>query len=265
MIEEQAAEWTAAARPGQRIGHAVEVHARIGSTNDQARKLLERPGGEGTFVVAEIQDAGRGRRGRAWVSPPGVNLTASVGLRPRVAARDAWQLSLAVALAARDACLPHAPVSLKWPNDLVGPGEAKLGGILIETVLDGEALVSAVVGLGINVNWRRAEMPSELAGAATSLRELSGTLLDRAALLSHLAEALEHRIAAVEAGLSPVEAYRAACSTLGALVTVETPEGPVTGRARAIDDHGALLVEGPHGTTRVPSGELLRLRPAAVA
>src|SRR5918996_5282301 len=111
--------WTAAADPDRRIGHAVEFVPVIGSTNDRARALLDEPGGEGTVVVADLQTAGRGRLGRSWQSPPGRNLTLSIGLRPRVTAADAWLLSAAAALAVLDAAAPYAALSLKWPNDLV--------------------------------------------------------------------------------------------------------------------------------------------------
>src|SRR5687768_4088423 len=96
--------WEAASRPMRRIGHTIEAHASIGSTNDRARDLLALPDGDGHVVVAEEQTAGRGRRGREWVSPPGLNLLVSVALRPDLAAQDAWQLGLAAALAAADAC-----------------------------------------------------------------------------------------------------------------------------------------------------------------
>jgi BirA family biotin operon repressor/biotin-[acetyl-CoA-carboxylase] ligase len=182
-----------------------------------------------------------------------------------VAAAKAWQLGLAVALAARDACLPFAPVALKWPNDLVDASGAKLGGLLIETILDGEGIDSAVIGVGINVNWDRAEMPAELAATATSLRELGGSPVDRVALLGSLAAALERRISDVEGGRAPLDEYRAACSTLGAMVTVETAGGIVTGRALAIEDGGVLVLEGAGGIVRIANGELVRLVPGAAA
>jgi BirA family biotin operon repressor/biotin-[acetyl-CoA-carboxylase] ligase len=254
-----------ARRPGARIGHAVEAHATIGSTNDRARQLLDAPGGEGTLVVAETQSAGRGRRGRSWTSPPGRNLTVSVPLRPRLSATDAWQLGLAVALAVRTACAAAAPTALKWPNDLVAADGRKLGGILVETVLEGERLAGAIVGVGINVNWRREEMPPELSGAATSLAELAGVPLDRVAFLARLAAALEAELDAIETGRSPLEAYRAACSTIGALVEVETPDGPVAGRATTVDPGGALVVATDRGRVALTSGEVVRVRPAVTA
>ena len=244
----------------RRIGHTVEAHGSIGSTNDRARALLDAPDGDGRVVVAEEQTAGRGRRGRQWVSPPGLNLLASVAVRPRLAAADAWQLGLAVALAAADACAAAAPVTLKWPNDLVAASDGrKVGGLLIETVAEGDRLSGAVVGIGINANWLQASMPAELRGTATSLADLGGAPVDRVALLRRLLDALEAEIGAIEAGHSPLERYRARCSTLGRDVSVATADRTITGRAVDLDRAGALVVEADDGRHVIASGDVVRV------
>jgi BirA family transcriptional regulator, biotin operon repressor / biotin---[acetyl-CoA-carboxylase] ligase len=270
MIEPSAAAtagtWEAASRPMRRVGHAIEVHDSIGSTNDRARDLLAAPDGDGRVVVAEEQTAGRGRRGRDWLSPPGLNLLVSVALRPRLAAVDAWQLGLAAALAASDACAGLAPVALKWPNDLVGGGDArKLGGLLVETMADGDRLSGAVVGVGINANWRRAAMPADLRGTATSLADLAGAPVDRVVLLGRLLAALEAELEAIEAGRSPLERYRARCSTLGRAVTVATADRTIIGRAVDLDPAGALVVEAGDGRHVISSGEVVRVAPGSGA
>lgn len=256
--------WQAAAHPGRRIGHAVEAHDQIGSTNDRARAVLDE-GDEGIAVVAEEQLAGRGRRGRTWSSPPGVNLAVSVGLRPRLAAVDAWQLGQAVALAAREACLPVAPVELKWPNDVVGADGRKVGGILVETALHGDRLAFAILGIGLNVNWAREAMPEVIRETATSLGELAGAPVDRVALLDRLLAALEAEVAAIELGRSPLERYRAACRTLGAEVVVATDGTELVGRAVDLDATGALVVATAEGRRTVASGDVVRVRPAVPA
>ena len=258
-------DWQRADRPRRRIGRGVEAHASIGSTNDRARALLHEPGGEGRAIVAEEQTAGRGRRGRTWVSPPGRNLTLSVAVRPRVAATDAWQLALAAALAARSACAALAPVALKWPNDVVSDDGAKVGGLLLETTIDGERVTSAVIGIGLNVNWPRAEMPPEIASGATSIGELAGVPIDRVDLLASLLDALDAELVAVEAGRSPVARYREVCATLGTEVGVDTAAGRVVGRAIAIDDLGALVLETTAGRMELASGEIVRIRSEAPA
>ena len=239
------------ARPGRRVGHRVEWHASICSTNDRARALLAEPDGPGTAVVADQQLAGRGRRDRRWTSPPGLNLMVSVGLRPRITAADAWMLGQAVALAARGACAADAVVGLKWPNDLVSADGRKLGGMLLETTIHEEKLTTAVIGIGINVNWRVADMPSELAGRD----------VDRRALLERLLSGLDAEIGAIEAGVAPLDRYRAACTTIGQRVAVDLGTRTVMGLAAGLDGRGGLVLETDGGPLTVTSGEVVRTRP----
>ena len=251
--------WTDAVDPGRRIGHTLEFVPVIDSTNDRARELLGQPRGEGTVVVADLQRAGRGRHGRSWQSPSGRNLTMSVGLRPRLTAGRAWLLSATAALAVLDAARPHARLSVKWPNDLVAADGRKVAGILVETSMDGERLRDAVIGIGVNVNWRRDEMPDELATAATSLADLAGHEVHRVELLASLLAHLDAGLAAAETGDSPVERYRRECVTIGHDVTVQAPDGPIDGRAVAIDDLGGLVVETAIGPVTVTSGDVVRV------
>ena len=257
------ADWSAVVRPRARIGHTLEVHDSIGSTNDRARELLFEAGGDGGVVLAELQTAGRGRRGRTWISPAGLNLTLSVALRPALAAADAWQLGLATALATLKACRAVSPpdaLGLKWPNDVVAAGERKVAGLLLETVLSGERLTGAVLGIGINANWQPSDMPDEVGRTATSLAALAGADVDRVALLDRLLDSLDDEIVAVEAGRSPLARYRAACVTIGRDVMVETATGNVEGRAVGLDASGCLLVETSAGQVALSSGEVASVR-----
>lgn len=238
----------------------MEVHETIGSTNDRARELL-RSGDEGVAVVAELQTAGRGRRGRTWTSPPGRNLTVSVAYRPMLAAADAWQVACAVAVAACEACRTVADVRLKWPNDLVVEDGRKLGGILVETAIDGDRLADAVIGIGINVNWPREEMPAEIERATTSLLDASGRRVGRAELLTALLGALDDGLAAIEQRSSPLERYRELCTTIGADVTVDLGDRTLHGTAVGLDAQAGLVVVTERGQVAVTSGEVVRVRP----
>jgi BirA family transcriptional regulator, biotin operon repressor / biotin---[acetyl-CoA-carboxylase] ligase len=249
--------WDAAADARRRVGHAIEFVPVIGSTNDRARALLAETGGEGTVVVADLQTEGRGRLGRIWQSPSGLNLTLSVGLRPRLAAADAWMLSATAALAVLDATRRHASLVVKWPNDILAPDGGKVAGILIETSIDGERVRDATVGIGLNVNWLRHEMPADLASGATSLADLAGERLDRVALLGSLLDHLDAGVAALEAGSTPLARYRRACVTLGREVAVETSSGRIEGQAVGLDDHGGLIVETSDGPVTVTSGDVV--------
>jgi BirA family transcriptional regulator, biotin operon repressor / biotin---[acetyl-CoA-carboxylase] ligase len=246
------------------VGHLVESHDRIGSTSDRSRELLEE-GAEGVAVVAEEQTSGRGRRGRTWSSPAGANLLVSVGLRPRLAADAAWAIGPAAALAAQSACQPVAPVALKWPNDVVDGDGRKLGGILVETAIEADRVRHAVLGFGINVNWERSDMPVELRSTATSLRAVGGRPVDRAELLRRLLESLETELDAIEAGRSPLGRYAAACTTIGARVRLETPDGELDGTVIGLAERGELVLETADGIRTVTSGEVVRVRPAVLA
>jgi BirA family biotin operon repressor/biotin-[acetyl-CoA-carboxylase] ligase len=256
-------DWSAAVRARARIGHTLEVHESIGSTNDRARELLSEVGGDGGVVLAEAQTAGRGRRGRTWLSPSALNLTLSVALRPALAAADGWQLGLATALATLDACRSAVPASglgLKWPNDVVADDGRKVAGLLLETVTSGDRLSGAVLGIGINVNWLPSDMPADIARHATSLSSLAGAEVDRVALLDRLLDSLDDELVRVEAGRSPLARYRAACVTLGREVTVDTASGVVEGTAVDLDGTGSLVLETETGRIALSAGEVATVR-----
>jgi BirA family biotin operon repressor/biotin-[acetyl-CoA-carboxylase] ligase len=253
------ASWSMAADPSRRIGRAVEYHAEIGSTNDRAREALHQPGGNGLAVVADLQTAGRGRRGRSWASPAGVNLIVSVGLRPRLEPAGAGLLGIVAALAVRDACaaeLPGVELRVKWPNDVVAADGLKLAGLLVETSMEDGRLSDAVIGTGINVNWRRAEMPADVAVRATSLLELGGTVVDRVALLSRLLDALDAEMEALERGESPVARLAAVSALDGRQVTVDLGSERLDGRAAGISEEGLLLLDTELGRVALAIGEV---------
>lgn len=237
----------------------VEHHAEIGSTNDRAREALSAPGGNGLAVVADRQIAGRGRMGRAWLSPAGANLLVSVGLQLDLPVERAWWLGAASALAVRAAASPWVELHIRWPNDLVTGEGLKVAGLLTETQIEGERLVSVVLGMGINVNWARSAMPADIAPGATSLGEEAGALIDRVALLGTLLEALDEEVGAVESGISPLARFQAASWLTGQSIEVETPAGRLTGVAGPVADTGGLLLTGPAFQTTVSVGEVIRV------
>jgi BirA family biotin operon repressor/biotin-[acetyl-CoA-carboxylase] ligase len=252
--------WTDAADPARRIGRAVEFHAEIGSTNDRARELVE-DGESGLAVVTDLQTAGRGRQGRTWVSPSGVNLMVSVGIRPSLAARDAGLLGAAVAVAVADACRSWADLRVRWPNDLVTDDGAKVAGLLLETAIAGDEIAQAVIGIGINVNWPRSEMPEEIRPSATSLRELAGAPVDRVTLLRDLLDALDAGIARLETGHSPVERLRELSWLDGRDLEIDTGDGLVSGTGAGVADDGSLLLDTAAGRLALAHGEVQRVRP----
>jgi BirA family biotin operon repressor/biotin-[acetyl-CoA-carboxylase] ligase len=251
------------------VGRALEVHGVVESTNDLALRAGDRGEPEGLCVVADRQAAGRGRRGRSWVSPPGLGLYTSILLRPRVPAGQAALLTLAAGLAAADAVHEAAGVAarLKWPNDVLLDGR-KAVGILTEGATVGGAVAHIVVGIGINVNHGPEDFPPDLRTQATSLFLATGTYTDRAALAARLFDAMDRWYGALCNRESDriVAAARSSSAILGRPICVMTGEDTWDGVAVDLDADGALLVRDASGTIRrlvseevsirVPSAEL---------
>jgi BirA family biotin operon repressor/biotin-[acetyl-CoA-carboxylase] ligase len=235
----------------------VRRHADIDSTNREAADLARAGAPEGVVVVAEHQTAGRGRLGRAWEAPPGSSLLVSVLLRPALDPARVHLASIAVALAAADACAEVAGVApaLKWPNDLM-VDDRKLAGILAEVGFDRDAPAWVVVGIGVNVNWP-AELPPELADTATSANHVVGHEIDRERLFEVLLARLADRYAALD---SVAAEYRERCATIGRDVRVELPDGHLTGRAVDVDDDGHLVVDTCTGVRTVTAGDVVHVR-----
>ncbi len=260
------ASWSAAADPTRRIGRTVEFHSEIDSTNDRAREALDSGVGDGLAVVADLQTAGRGRRGRTWTSPSGVNLMLSVAIRPRIEAADAGLLGIAAALAVRDACAalaPRADLRVRWPNDVVAADGRKLAGLLVETAIEDGRLAEAVIGIGINVNWSVADMPEDVRGRATSLLELAANPVDRVTLLSGVLDAMDTEVAALERGESPVSRLAAVSALDGRHVTVDLGPDRLAGTAVGLSEQGLLLLDTDAGRVALAVGEVVSVRDAS--
>jgi BirA family biotin operon repressor/biotin-[acetyl-CoA-carboxylase] ligase len=239
-----------------RFLEAVEYYSTVGSTNDVALSRL--PSGEHEYrvIVADAQTLGRGRRGRAWFSPPGAGLYVSTILLP-ARARDGERATLLTTIAAGVALVEGVAratgltPALKWPNDLY-VGRRKLAGILAEG-----AGGAVVLGYGINVGV--ASFPRELADGVTSIESELGRAVDRPRVLVETLAALAARYADLLAGRFDVilDAWRAqAPGCHGARVSWTTPEGAHTGITTGIDDQGALLVKTERRVERIVAGAL---------
>lgn len=233
------------------------------STNEDARRYADAGAAHGTVVAAGMQRAGRGRRGRTWISPAWENLYFTLLLRPDFLPEKASMLTLVTALAAAEA-IAHKTgleIGIKWPNDLVCGGK-KLCGILTEMRLDsrGEkpAIRDVIVGVGVNVN--QTVFAPELRERAVSLRLLSGRSWETDILLIEILKQFEEGYAAFcrQGDLSGLKAaYEARLVNRDRQVRVEDGKAPFTGVARGISETGELLVQCPDGTLeKVYAGEV---------
>ena len=305
--------------PG-RIGWRVHYYDEVDSTQRIAAEFANQGAAQGTVVIAELQNAGRGRMGRQWHSPPGVNLYATIILRPAMPLNEVPRLSLVAGVAAAEALetVAVAPgrVVLKWPNDVWlrtgdvngGAGDAtarasgltagasdltpnplskgkgdltagasdltpdpfpkgrgskivwrKAGGIIAEAVTDGsQRLQCVLLGIGLNLNLAREQVPSELRDKATSVLIATGRRCDRIALAGALFKRLDTRYMETETrGFGVIRPLWEHFSALtGRSVVVVDTGARIAGVVKGIDADGALLLETTGRTIRILTGDV---------
>jgi BirA family biotin operon repressor/biotin-[acetyl-CoA-carboxylase] ligase len=248
---------------------ALQVVASTGSTNADLLAEAREGAADRTVLIADTQTAGRGRRDREWVSPPGSGLYLSVLLRPTtVPAARLGTLGMVAGLALMHlANEAGVTATLKWPNDLL-IGDAKCAGVLSEAAPDGTTQ-AAVVGIGINVKPLGPDVPAGPGGlAATSLAENGADNTHRGRLAAIWLRAfveLEQtwRLSDGDVQRSGVlTGYRESCGTVGRQVRAELPDGTArTGEAVEIDAGGQLLIKTEDGTvSSVSAGDVVHLR-----
>jgi BirA family biotin operon repressor/biotin-[acetyl-CoA-carboxylase] ligase len=243
------------------MGRSMHCYDELPSTQGVARDLAASGCPEGTVVLAEKQTRGRGRIGRSWSSLPG-SVAMSVVLRPAIQpeAASAFPLLAGVAAAGCVEGLTGLRPGLKWPNDLLAGGR-KVAGILAELSAELDRINHLVLGIGINVNAQRSQIPP----GASSLRAECGFMVSRVELVRSMLSELERIYETfLRQGFDPVRQAWTRCSvTLGARVRVRWTHEEIEGTALDIDGRGALIVEADDGTrARVTAGDVrLRHRP----
>jgi BirA family biotin operon repressor/biotin-[acetyl-CoA-carboxylase] ligase len=244
-------------------GFALVALISTESTNEEAKRCAESPNAapDGLVVWALEQRAGKGRRGRGWVSPPG-NLYSSILLRPGRPLREITGLGFAAALAIRDSLLEWGgrDVLLKWPNDVL-LGERKIAGVLLESRADGSEKIPewVVVGAGVNL----ASHPGGTEFPATSLAaERHSPPAPAQALETYVAAFARWRARWLDGGLSAVlEPYRRHLRGVGAPVSVRIEGETVRGIFDALEDDGTLALRLPDGPIRrISAGDVFFAR-----
>lgn len=226
---------------------------------DLAAQAAASGAAEGLVIVAGTQTAGRGRRGRPWVSPPGAGLYLSLLLRPTAAAIRV--LTLGAGVGVRDGIrrATGLETTLKWPNDVLAGGR-KISGVLAEGHALGTARQAVVLGIGLNL--RPAACPPDLAGVATSLEAELGRPVDDEAVLTAVLAAVGEVYEDLSGGRADdiLRRWReAAPGAVGSVVEWDGPDGLRTGLTDGIDDDGALRVRTADGAVTLSAGEV-RLR-----
>jgi BirA family biotin operon repressor/biotin-[acetyl-CoA-carboxylase] ligase len=245
-------------RKTQWAGSEILYFPVIDSTNTKAKQLGEEGYPNGTLVVAEQQDAGRGRRGRSFESPRGSGIFMTLLLKPDLNPNNASMITLVAALAVSKAITNQTgrPAGIKWPNDIVMNGK-KAVGILTEMSAQFDYVNHIVVGIGINVH--NESFPEELKDIATSLYMETGEHYNRAAMIEEVLEQFEYyyEIFLKTEDLSGlVNEYNAHLLNMHQIVKVLDPREPFEGKAMGITARGELIVDTWESRKLVSAGEV---------
>jgi BirA family biotin operon repressor/biotin-[acetyl-CoA-carboxylase] ligase len=241
-----------------RFGRPLHTYGSLGSTNEVAMLLAESGASEGTLVTAEEQTRGKGRQGRVWHSPRGAGIWMSLVLRPEMKPDRAAGLPLLGALAVTAAIRTHTgvPAAIKWPNDVTVDG-LKLAGVLGESVVEGGAVRYAFIGIGINVNLERDELPEDLQQTASSLLLATGRPWRRVELAACVLREFEDRYVAYAAGDSDrlLEDLREYSGLIGRTVRLDQNGQAVAGTVVDLGPDGTLHMTTAAGSRSFRVGE----------
>ncbi|HEY8927601.1 MAG TPA: biotin--[acetyl-CoA-carboxylase] ligase [Mucilaginibacter sp.] len=228
------------------VGQNFITIPQVDSTNNYLKELASnsKPVMEGTVIMAENQFAGRGQQQNGWHAEPGKNLTFSLLLKPHfLAITDQFDLVRAVSLGVYDALEPLLgnELKIKWPNDIYYSGQ-KLGGMLIENMIQGGQIKNAIVGIGLNINQEK--FPEHLPNAL-SVKQILHRDYDLKALLSEICRHIEAWYLNLKAGkISLVRnTYLSRLYWLNEKKVFRSKEGEFAGTIKGVRDNGILVVE----------------------
>lgn len=231
----------------------------VDSTNYHALEMCRKENvSEGTVILAHHQPNGRGQRGRFWQSEPGKNLLCSIILKPVfMNVQEQFCLNKAIALSVRNAVntlFPSTNSQIKWPNDIM-VNERKLAGILIENILSGRQIVSAVAGIGLNINQ---EVFPEDAGNPVSLKLLLNQTIDIRCVLEEILNHFEPEYLRFKSGkYGDIHARFDEALWRRGQETKYTMDGKTfIGKIHSVDENGCLLMETPEGVRAYMNGEI---------
>ncbi len=231
------------------VGKRLIFFQEIPSTMDEASRLAQEGADEGTVVVAGTQTAGRGRQGRNWLSRQG-NLYLSIIFRPTLEVLPMLSILAGVAAVRAIRKTTRLEPGIKWPNDIMLGGK-KTGGILVESVVQGDQVSHAILGIGLNVGLD-AQNEGEIANLATAINLEAGRTVPPEDLLRQLLHDLDNLYVQATHGGSPLPEWEALLETLGQPIHATWRNEVFTGLAEGIDNLGNLQL-------RLEDGQLMTL------
>jgi len=242
---------------------AQNIHAfwSVGSTNEFALRMAQLGDPEGTLVIAEKQEHGRGRMLRSWDSPLAKGLWFSVILRPQLSSSQAGLLPYIAGVSVAEAVEAQLGLhpDLKWPNDLLVGGK-KFCGILSEVEFENGKIKFIVLGIGVNVNHLAGDFSRQIRDGATSLRLAAETRIDRADLLAAILSKLEQNYERVKTeGFDDLlHRWKTRCSNFKKNVALKQDQTTIEGTFVDIDHEGCLLLKTGSGETKkISAGDVI--------
>jgi BirA family biotin operon repressor/biotin-[acetyl-CoA-carboxylase] ligase len=232
---------------GEIVGNEIVFFSSIVSTNQKAREIgIERDNCDGIIVIADSQTGGRGRLGRNWISPPGVNLYFTILLNPPFPPKEASIMTLTAAVAVVSAIRNNTGLmaEIKWPNDIYVNGK-KAGGILTEMKTAGNRVRFLAVGIGVNVNMPLNLLDSNIRPFSTSLKAEKGEPVNRMGLLKEILQEMEKQYKILLAGNKEalISKWLEMNSTVGRNIRVQIRDRTISGMAEGINQEGGLIIK----------------------
>lgn len=238
----------------QFIGHRVIYYPRLTSTMDIAKQEALRGAVAGTVVIADEQTAGKGRMNRVWLSPRG-SIALSIILYPAVFYLPYLIMLSSLAVVHSIKAVTGLASQIKWPNDVLINGK-KVCGILIESDVRGNTVTYAIIGIGMNVNFKLSDFP-EILSTATSLADELGRDVSRVDVLRCLLVETERLYLALLDGESIYEEWRDRLAILGRKVQVKSGKTILEGIAESVARDGSLLLRHSNGSsTKIIAGDV---------
>lgn len=251
---------------GAFVGKNIYYEEKVDSTNTLARELSLKGVKNGSVVISDYQERGRGRNGKIWTSPCGCNIYMSIILKPKFSPEVAQGMTILAAVSVADAIAEVASLKpqIKWPNDILIDSK-KVSGILTEMSTQNMIIEHIIVGIGINVNAEEKDMEDGIKNIATSLlieskktNEFAGPLNRNKLITSILNKFDKYYEMFLSTGLSSVlQYYQKYFSMIGKEIEINIRDKRVKGQVVGIDSKGALLLKtGENELEKVVSGEI---------
>lgn len=243
------------------VGSNIIFLEKVDSTNLYAKRMSEQNFLDGTVIIADEQQKGKGRLGRTWVSPKGKGIWMTIMLKPNINPSQAAKVTLLTACAVNSAILHTCDIDtkIKWPNDIIYKGK-KLCGILTEMSAELDEINYLIIGIGINVNLDKTELPVELKSTATSIKIEKGINVLRKSLVKSILNKFEvyYKEFLKTGSISQfISEYKEQSAVIGREVNIISSNTQHKGKVLNISEEGQLIIQLEDGTIKeIISGEV---------